>query len=308
MLEHWALFIYIRDALLSFMYPRSFEYFSPKTLREAFELLHGRDSEVRVLAGGQSLIPSLKSRSIGLKGVVDITLIKELDYVRRDGRVLRIGALTTNAVLETNKEVVSLLPILREAAGQIADPLVRNMGTIGGNLCYADPVNDLPAVMLVLNATMVVAGREGTRKINADSFFVDSFKTALKSEEILTEIEIPLEKGKVGGAYLKVKKGSGGFSIAAVASYLSVAEGDTISSCRIALGAVGPKAVRASEAERSLQGKVPGASDLDTAAKLSVEASQPISDITASEDYRRKVLYKLVKGAISTSYHRASGM
>jgi carbon-monoxide dehydrogenase medium subunit len=290
------------------MYPRSFEYFSPKTLREALELLHRGDSEIRVLAGGQSLVPSLKSRSIDLKSVVDITRIKELDYVRRDGRILRIGALTSNAVLETDKEVGSLLPILKEAAGQIADPLVRNMGTIGGNLCYADPVNDLPAVMLALNATFVVASKEGTRKINADSFFIGSFKTEIKPDEILTEIEIPLERGKVAGAYRKVKKGSGGFSIAAVACYMSVAEGDTISSCRIALSAVGPKAVRALEAERSLQGKVPGVSDLETAGKLSVDASHPISDITASEEYRRKVLNKLVKEAISTSYDRATRM
>lgn len=290
------------------MYPRSFDYFSPKNLREAFELLHGDNSDIRILAGGQSLVPSLKSRSLSLKGVVDITGIKELDYIRKDGRTLKIGALATTATLENSKEIGSSLPILKEAAGQIADPLVRNMGTIGGNLCHADPVNDLPAVMLAVNATLVAASKEGIRRIRVDSFFVDSFKTALKPREILTEIEIPLERGKVGGAYRKVKKGSGGFSIAGVASYLSVADDGTISSCRIAITAVGPKAVRALEAERSLQRKAPIGTELDNAAKLAADVSQPHSDINASEDYRRKVLNKLVKEAISASHNNATEM
>jgi carbon-monoxide dehydrogenase medium subunit len=300
-----ALSIYIRDSLFPFMYPKSFDYFSPKSLSEALELLHGSDSEVRVLAGGQSLIPSLKSRSLSLKGVIDITGIKELDYIRRDGSVLRIGALTTNAILESSNEIESLLPILKEASRQIADPLVRNMGTIGGNLCHADPVNDLPAVMLALNATIVAASKEGTRRIDADSFFVDSFKTALVQGEILTEVEIPLVEGKVGGAYRKVKKGSGGFSIAGVASYLSVADDDTISSCRIGLTAVGPKAVRALAAERSLQGTAPTASELHNAAQLALEASHSHADLNTSEDYRRKVLVKLVKEATSAAYDKA---
>ena len=287
------------------MYPRTFDYFSPKNLPEALELLHGGNSELRILAGGQSLIPSLKSRSLSLKGVVDITGIKELDYIQREGRVIRIGALTTNAILNSSKEIETSLPILREAAGQIADPLVRNMGTIGGNICYADPVNDLPAVMLALNATIIAASREGTRRIGADSFFVDSFKTALNLGEILTDIEIPLEEGKTGGAYRKVKKGSGGFSIAGVASYLSVADDDSISSCRIALTAVGPKAVRALEAERSLQGNAPTESVLQNAARLALEASHSHADSSTPEEYRRKVLIKLVKEATSAAYDRA---
>jgi carbon-monoxide dehydrogenase medium subunit len=300
-----ALPIYIRYSLFPFMYPKPFDYFSPKSLPEALELLYGDDSEVRILAGGQSLIPSLKSRSNSVKRVVDITGIKELDYIRKDGSVFRIGALTTNAVLESNNEIESSLPILKEAARQIADPLVRNMGTIGGNLCHADPVNDLPAVMLALNATIVVANKEGTRRIDANSFFVDSFKTALNPGEILTEVEIPLQEGRVGGAYRKVKKGSGGFSIAGVGSYLSVADDNTISSCRIALTAVGPKAVRALAAERSLQGTAPTASELHNAANLAPDASHSHADINTPEDYRRKVLVKLVKEATSAAYEKA---
>lgn len=184
------------------MYPLPFDYFSPKSLGEALEL-YGDGSEIKILAGGQSLIPSLKLRLVSLKGVVDITGIKELDYVRKDEDLLRIGALTTTAILESDEIIASSMPILKEAAAQIADPLVRNRGTVGGNLCYPDPVYDLPAVMLALNASMVAASKKGTRRISADSFFIDSFKTALKPGEILTEVEVPLQLGRFGAHIAK---------------------------------------------------------------------------------------------------------
>lgn len=287
------------------MYPESFDYSSPKSLGEALELLSSAGSRVRVLAGGQSLIPCLKLRTLSLKAVVDITGIRELDYIRKDERSVRIGALTTIATLENDRTIESSLPILREAAEQIADPLVRNMGTVGGNLCYADPVNDMPAVMLALNASLVATSKRGTRSISADSFFIDSFKTALKSEEILTEIEIPFHTDRFGGVYRKIRKGSGGFSIAGVASYLSVADDKTVSECRIGMTAVGPRALRAEKAEQALRGKVPSAFALDAAAELAVKASQPSADLVASEGYRRQVLNKLVRGAVGASYERA---
>lgn len=287
------------------MFPEPFDYFSPKSLGEALELLSRDASNLKILAGGQSLIPSMKLRSISVKAIVDITGIKELDYIRKDGQMLRIGALTTTATLENDKTIAHSLPILKEAATQIADPLVRNMGTIGGNICHADPVNDLPAVMLALDASIVATSKKETRSIDADSFVTDSFKTALKPDEIVTEIQIPLQTSKSGGTYHKVRKGSGGFAIAGVASCVSVADGKTISKCRIAMTAVGPKALRAEKAEQVLQGKVPTAPELDKAAELAVEASLPHADLDASADYRRKVLGILVKEAVGTSYQRA---
>jgi carbon-monoxide dehydrogenase medium subunit len=289
------------------MCPRPFDYFSPKSLGEALER-YASASEVTILAGGQSLIPSLKFRSRSLKGVVDITGIKELCYVRTDkeGHVLEIGALTTIATLENNRVIASSAPILSEAAGQIADPLVRNMGTVGGNLCHANPANDLPAVMRALNASMVATSEHGTRRISADSFFIDLFKTALKPEEILTGIDIPLPRGRSGGAYRKVRKGSGGFSIAGVASCLSVADDGSITGCRIAMTAVGATALRAEKSEQALLGKMPTASVLDNVAKLAAEASQPPTDADASVDYRRTVLNKLVKEAVRAAYNGAA--
>ncbi|MGA9079726.1 MAG: xanthine dehydrogenase family protein subunit M, partial [Halobacteriota archaeon] len=234
------------------MYPRSFDYFAPKSLGEALELLGG-NPEVKVLAGGQSLVPSLKLRVLSPEALVDITGIKDLCYVRHEGQVLAIGALTTVAAVANDRTVASSLPVLHEAAEQIADPLVRNRGTIGGNLCNADPINDLPAVMLALNASMVAMSRRGTRRIDADSFFVGAGHTALSPEEILTQVEIPVQAG-FGSAYRKVRKGSGGFSIAGVASCLSVAGEGTIARCRIAMTAVGPSVLRAENAERALLG------------------------------------------------------
>jgi len=287
------------------MFPRPFDYFSPKNLGEALEL-YGGAAEVKILAGGQSLIPALKLRLFSLKGVVDMTGIKELGYIRKDGPLLKIGALTTTAALENDRAIVSSVPILSEAAEQIADPLVRNMGTIGGNLCHAHPANDLPAVMLALNASMVATSTGKTRKISADSFFIDSFKTALKPEEILIGIEIPLQMGRFGSTYRKVRKGSGGFSIAGVAACLSASDDDIITGCRIAMTAVGATALRAEKAEQKLLGRVPTASVLDNVARLAVEASRPSTDSNASEDYRRTVLNKLVKEAVRAAYDRAA--
>jgi len=291
------------------MFPRPFDYFAPASLKEALGLLRNADSTVKVLAGGQSLIPALKTRNSplisSLKSVVDITGIKELNYIRKEGQQVRIGALTTISTLENDREIASSLPILHDAASEIADPLVRNLGTVGGNLCHADPVNDLPAAMVALNASVVLASMGGDRKVNVETLYAGPYETIVKPEEILTEVEIPLETARRGSAYRKVKKGSGGFTIAGVAANLSVEDDSTVSACRIALTAVGPKTLRPQKAEQALVGKRLEPPVSDDVAELAVEASQPVSDLYASEGYRRKVLGILVKDALETAYKRA---
>ena len=287
------------------MYPRPFDYFSPKNLAEALELLQTLGAETKILAGGQSLIPSMKLRALSPKNVVDITWVKELSYICKEENMLKIGALTTTGTLENNQEIASLMPILTETASEIADPLVRNLGTVGGNLCHAAPANDLPATMLALNASFVLASKRGTRSITSDAFFLDKYKTALKPDEVLTEIKISLREDRVGSAYRKVKKGSGGFAIAGVAARVSVADDNTVSECRIAMTSVGPKPLRAPEAEQTCIGKTLESAVLDKVAKSSVEASKPVTDITASDEYRRKVLGILVKDAVEIAYKRA---
>ncbi|MGZ4918350.1 MAG: FAD binding domain-containing protein [Halobacteriota archaeon] len=286
------------------MYPRSFDYSSPKSLGEVLELLGAPG--VKVLAGGQSLIPSLKLRTLSLRGLVDIAGVKELSFIRQNGQMLEIGAMVTIAAIESNRIVTSSAPILREAAEHIADPLVRNRGTVGGNLCHGDPSNDLPAVMLALNSSMIAMSRRGTRRIGADLFFGGASRTTLARDEVLTHVEIPIEGGSMGGAYRKVRKGSGGFTIAGVASCLSVADEGTVDRCRIAMTAVGPNALRAEYAEGALLGNVPMDQVLGNVAMLSVEASHPSSDVNASSGYRRSVLHTLVKESVRAAYDRAT--
>ncbi len=286
------------------MYPGGFEYSSPQSLNEAVELLGDRDA--KVLAGGQSLIPSLKQRTLSVKSLVDIGRIKELCYVHQKEDRLEIGSMVTVAALESDRTIAASIPIVREAAARIADPLVRNRGTIGGNLCHGDPTNDLPAVILALNSSMRGLSRRGFRQIDADSFFAGASRTSLAPDEILTRVEIPIGGRLTGAAYRKVRTGSGGFSIAGVAVRLSVADDHTIDRCRMAMTAVGPRALRAERAERTLLGNVPTDSVLDDAASSAVAASQPSTDLNASKEYRRRALYKLVKGAVRASYDRAT--
>ena len=286
------------------MYPRSFDYFAPKSLGEVLELLGA--PEVKVLAGGQSLIPSLKLRTLSLRGLIDIAGVKELSSIRRNEQTLEIGAMVTIATIENNRTVTSSVPILREAAEHIADPLVRNRGTVGGNLCHGDPTNDLPAVMLALNSSMIATSRRGTRRIGADVFFGGTSRTALAPDEVLTHVEIPIEGGSTGGAYRKVRKRSGGFTIAGVASCLSVTDEGTVGRCRIAMTAVGPKALRGEYAEEALLGNTPTDPVLDNVAMMAVEASHPSSDANASSDYRRSVLRTLVKESVRSAYSRAT--
>ncbi len=286
------------------MYPRSFEYFSPQGLNEAVELLGDRD--VKILAGGQSLIPSLKLRTLSVKGLVDLNGIKELRYVRQKNGGLEIGAMTTVASLANDGTIASLLPIVREAAEHIADPLVRHRGTLGGNLCHGDSTNDLPAVVLALNSSMTAVSRRGARTITADELFAGAPHTSLAPDEILTRVEIPTAGGMTGGAYRKVRKGSGGFSIAGAAAHLSVTDEGAVDRCRIAMTAVGPKALRAEDAERALMRNVPTDSVLDDVAGLAVTASRPSSDLNGSKEYRQHALYTLVKEAVRVSYDRAT--
>jgi len=291
------------------MFPRPFDYFAPENLPEALGLLQNADAQMKILAGGQTLIPALKMRNSPLfsevKSVVDITRIKELNFIRKEGQLVKIGALTTVAALGNNQEIASLLPIVKDAALEIADPLVRNLGTVGGNLCYPDPVNDLPATMIALDASVLLASVGGNRKVDVEALYAGAFKTIVKPSEILTEVEIPLETARCGNAYRKIKKGSGGFTIAGVAANLSIKDDNSISACRMALTAVGPKALRVQTAEQALVGKKIKPPVLDNVAGIAVEASQPVSDLYASEGYRRKVLSLLVKDALEASYKRA---
>jgi aerobic carbon-monoxide dehydrogenase medium subunit len=289
------------------MIPASFEYSSPKTLSEAISLLENSGSDSKILAGGQSLIPIMKLRLGTPSRLIDINNIQELSYLRESEGYLRIGALTRMVDLETSELVMKKYPIIHDAASHIADPTVRNMGTAGGNVSHADPANDLPAVMVALGAEFVATGSSGSRTIEAKDFFVDTFTTALKHEEILTEIRVPMYAMGMGGAYLKLEKRVGDYAIAGVAAQISLDNDGNCTRAGIGLTAVGTLVIEAEEAEKSLAGKKLTDEAIAQAAKLASEASQPTSDLRGPAEYKQEMVKVLTNRALKRAYLRAVG-
>ena len=185
------------------MIPAAFDYHAPGSLAEAIELL-GKYGDAKVLSGGQSLLPLLKLRMCSVQHLVDINRVPGLEYIREEGGFLRIGGRTRESALEESDLIRKKYPILSDTARVIADPIVRNLATIGGNLAHGDPANDHPATMLAVRAVVVATGKKGERTIPVDAFFTGLFETALAKDEILTEIRIPMPEARSGGAYMKL--------------------------------------------------------------------------------------------------------
>jgi len=194
------------------MIPGEFDYYSPGTLAEALSLLRQHGSDAKLLAGGQSLIPAMRFRLSMPAVLIDLNGIEGLEYVREDNGHLAIGAMTRESALEDSSLVQSRFHVLADAARVIADPVVRNRATVGGNIAHADPANDHPAVMLAYDAEVIALGPNGTRAIPIDRFFVDLFQSALAENEILTEIRIPRPGANSGGAYVKMERKVGDYA------------------------------------------------------------------------------------------------
>ena len=290
------------------MIPFAFDYAAPRTLREAIELLGSRGEGAKVISGGQSLIPLLKLRLASPALLVDINGIPGLEYIRESDGLLRIGALTRVADLEASEQIKKRHPMIHDASGVIADPLVRNLGTIGGNLSHGDPVNDMPAVMLALDAEFVATGSAGERDIRADGFFVDTFSVGLKQDEILTEVRIPLRPLRSGGAYLKHEQKVADFATAGAAVQVTLDSKGVCTNAGVGLTAMGPTAIKAKEAEEFLRGKTPADPEVvRETARLAVEASDPASDIRGTAAYKKRVANILVTQALMVARHRAGG-
>src|SRR3989304_3547847 len=226
------------------MIPPAFDYATPKTLREAVALL-GQNPEAKILAGGHSLIPMMKFRLASPALLIDLNRLDSLAYLREEGGWLKIGALTREADLDASDLIQKKYPLLADTTRVIADPLVRNMAPVGGNLAHADPANDPPAAMLAYGAQVVAAGPKGERVIPVDDFFTGTFETALAHDEILTEIRIPAHKAGAGGAYVKVERKVGDFATAAVAAQVTLDKSGNCASVGLGLTNVGPTAIRA---------------------------------------------------------------
>ncbi|HWZ42998.1 MAG TPA: xanthine dehydrogenase family protein subunit M [Candidatus Saccharimonadales bacterium] len=287
------------------MIPPAFEYLRPNTIPEAVALLQQHGDEAKILSGGQSLIPMMKLRLARPGFLIDINRIPGLAYIREEGGFLKIGGLTRESDFEASAVVKSRYPLLLETAAVIADPQVRNLATVGGNLAHGDPANDHPATMLALGAQIVVTGAQGERVIPIESFFVSLFTTALKPDEILTEIRIPVPPAKSSGAYLKVERKVGDFATVAVAVQLTLDGAGAVLRAGIGLTNVGPRPVKAQKAEDFLKGKKLDDAAITQAAQLAADDAHPSSDLRGPADYKKALVKELTKRAIAKAAGRA---
>jgi len=285
------------------MIPGRFEYLIPNTLDEAVKMLNER-GEAKILAGGQSLIPAMRFRLAQPEILVDINRIEGLNYVKEENGYLAIGAMTREADVDESQLVQQKYPLLADTAKVIADPLVRNLATLGGNLAHADPANDHPATMLAYNAQVVAVGPGGERVIPIDDFFVGLFENSLSDNEILKEIRIPTPGSNSGGAYLKIERKVGDYAVSAVAVQLTM-DGDTCTAARIGLTNVSPVPMRATNAEQELVGKVVTDEVLEAAGQAAAAECDPSADLRGSVEYKRDLTRVITKRAIRQAIERA---
>jgi aerobic carbon-monoxide dehydrogenase medium subunit len=289
------------------MIPPPFDYHAPKSLAEAIALLQQHGDQAKVLSGGQSLLPLLKLRMGAAAHLVDIGRIPGLEYIKEEGGFLKIGGRTKESALERSDVIKQKYPIIHDTALVIADPIVRNRATVGGNLAHADPANDHPATMIALGAEVTVTGPKGERTIPIDKLFTGIFSTALASDEILTEIRIPTPPARSGGAYVKLERKVGDFATAAAAAQLTLAADGTVERAGIALTAAGPTPIEAVEAEKFLQKKKPDVKTIAEAAKLAAQAASPSADRRGSVEYKREMARVLTARALTKAVERAGG-
>jgi carbon-monoxide dehydrogenase medium subunit len=286
------------------MIPGAFDYLAPKSVEETVALLAQHGDDAKVLAGGQSLIPAMRFRLASPLLLIDINNLAELEYIREENGHLAIGALARESMLEEKATLARTFPLLADAARVIADPLVRNRATVGGNLAHADPANDHPAVMLAYGAQVVARGPGGTRVIPIDDFFVGLFETSLQPGELLSEIQIPRPAANAGGAYMKIERKVGDYAVAAVAVQL-VMNGSTVSAARIGLTNVNSVPMRAANAEQALIGQTLSDEVLEAAGRAAAAECDPSADLRGSVEYKRDLTRVLTKRAIRKAAERA---
>jgi carbon-monoxide dehydrogenase medium subunit len=288
------------------MIPAPFDYHRAASLDEAIGLLSRYGADAKVLAGGMSLLPALKLRIGSCAHLVDIGRIPGLEYIREEGGFVRIGAGTRQATLERDELVKTKLPILADAVPLIADPLVRNRGTIGGNIANGDPANDHPAIAVALGAQLVARSPRGERTIAASRFYKSLFETELKADELLTEVRIPVPAPRSGGAYRKLKRKTGDYAAVAVAVQLTLGKGGAVERAGIALTNAGPTPLEALDAQKYLQGKSLDEKVMDEAARQVAAAASPSADRRGSVEYKREMARVLAGRALRAALERAN--
>ncbi len=288
------------------MIPGAFAYHRPTSINEAVGLLAQLGDEGRALAGGHSLIPMMKLRLASPAHLVDLAGIAELKGVRSDGNDIVIGAMTTQHELIGSELLAAKIPILREASAQIADPQVRYLGTLGGNLANGDPGNDMPAVMMCLGASYHVAGKNGERRLAAREFYQGAYFTALEAGDVLTAVRIPLPGAGHGYAYEKLKRKIGDYATAAAAVVLTMS-GGRVASCSIGLTNVGETPLWAEEAGKILVGSALDAATVKRAVAAAEAITAPAEDARGPARYRTKMAGVMLSRALKSALSRARG-
>jgi carbon-monoxide dehydrogenase medium subunit len=288
------------------MYPSRFHYEAPRSLDEAFGILQVYGDEAKILAGGQSLIPLIKLRFAAPAAIVDINNIPDLSYHEEDSDgSLNIGALCRHRTLERSSLLRSKYPVMSATAPLIADPMVRNRGTLVGSLCHADPQGDWASVMLALGGEIIAQSAEGERAIPVSQFVVGPFQNTLQQGEIAVRARVPAPRGTRWGTYLKLERRVGDFATVGLAVALEMS-GGTVNRAGIALTGVGPSNIQCTAAEQALAGKSLNASAIEQAARLAAEAAQPKTDVRGSAEYKRHIVYTFVTRALSNHQARAA--
>lgn len=289
------------------MISSAFAYHAPTSVAEAVDLLTEHGEDAKLLAGGHSLIPLMKLRLAEPGVLIDLGKIADMAYIREDGGGLAIGAMTTYASLESSDAVRRRAPVLADAARQVADAQVRNMGTIGGSLAHADPAGDLPAVAIALNAELITSSQGGHRSIGADDFFVDLLTTALEPAEILNEIRIPALAPRSGSAYAKFGNKASHYAIVGVAAVVTLAADGSRAAASIGVTGAGPNAVRAGEAEAALAGSALSDDAISAAASAAGNGIEFNEDVHASAEYRAHLTAVYAERAIRAAIANAGG-
>jgi carbon-monoxide dehydrogenase medium subunit len=282
------------------MYPAQFEYHTPGSVREVLDLLGRHKDDAKILAGGHSLLPAMKLRLSQPKHLLDIRKVPGLTGIKEDGGMLVIGAMTTHYAVESSPLVKSKCPVLASTAALIGDPMVRNMGTIGGSLAHADPAADYPAAIIALGAEMVAEGPKGKRTIKADDFFKGLLTTALAPDEILTEVRVPVCGPKVGCAYLKFPHPASRFAVVGVAVVLTV-DGGRVTKAGVGITGAGTKAVRAKGVEAGLSGKALDAASIQAAADKAPDGVDVQADLQGSMEYKQHLLKVFARRSIEAA-------
>jgi carbon-monoxide dehydrogenase medium subunit len=285
--------------------PAAFEYHAATSVDEAISLLQQYGDEAKLLAGGMSLIPTMKLRLAQPAHIIDLGRVSGLSYIREEDGTVVVGAMTPYRQIETSDVLARYYPILPEGTSVIGDPAVRNRGTIGGSAAHSDPSADMPGIVLALKADLVVQGPNGTRTIKADDFFLGTFETALQPDEVLTELRFAKPAAHTGSAYEKLENKASHYAVAGCAAVVTLDDTGTCSAASVVITGAGSKATRASGVEAALVGKKLDEATIAEAASHAAEGLDLIEDIHGSKAYRGQMAQVMAKRAIAAAASRA---